>query len=222
MIRRPFSTEWDTSQLPGNRQAYLTAVSFEEIVSRVVEEAQVVRGVVEPYRMPVRGEPKEARQIVFLFRIRAETCDILYNAPDGLRARYWQSPDHGSSANSSLIGALLVKLLTAAERNPPSCDTKITPMTPDDVRASLRAPSAKVWPRERDDQKTSLLVDQELIVPRWQENERHAEINKGMWRRTPTGGDLEIKGALLGSDGTEYVPDGKRDRSCQIFRFGYT
>ena len=28
--------------------------------------------------------------------------------------------------------------------------------------------------------------------------------------------------ALLGRDGTEYVPQGKRDRSCQIFRFGFT
>jgi hypothetical protein len=27
------------------------------------------------------------------------TCDLLYNAPDGLRGRYWQSRDHGIMAS---------------------------------------------------------------------------------------------------------------------------
>jgi len=43
-----------------------------------------------------------------------------------------------------------------------------------------------------------------------------------MWRETPIGGDLEIKGGLLGTDRVEYVPEGKRDRSYQIHRFGFT
>jgi hypothetical protein len=59
-------------------------------------------------------------------------------------------------------------------------------------------------------------------VPRWHENEQNSAINKGMWRKTPSGGELEIEGALLGLDETEYLPEGKRDRSFQIFRFGFT
>jgi len=44
-----------------------------------------------------------------------------------------------------------------------------------------------------------------------------------MWRQSPTTGDIEIKGALSRTvDLTEYIPQGKRDRSCQIHRFGYT
>lgn len=39
---------------------------------------------------------------------------------------------------------------------------------------------------------------------------------------TPRGGEWEIKGAILGSDRTEYIPEGKRDRSCQIHRYGFT
>ena len=95
-------------------------------------------------------------------------------------------------------------------------------MTLEDIRASLSAPSAKVWPRESDDNHDILIVENELVVPRWVQNEEHAEINRGMWRRTPIGSELEIKGGLLGADETEYIPEGKRDRSCQIHRFGYT
>jgi hypothetical protein len=91
-------------------------------------------------------------------------------------------------------------------------------MTPGEIRASLEASSAKIWPRE------PLLVvssHHQLIVPRWQANEERS-ASKDMWRRTPQGGELEIKGALLGLDGTEYVPEGKRDRSCQIHYFGFS
>ncbi|MER8809231.1 hypothetical protein [Mesorhizobium australicum] len=95
-------------------------------------------------------------------------------------------------------------------------------MSIEDIRCSLAAPSAKLWPRERDDNDEPLLIEQELQVPRWLENEQHVQVNKGMWRRTPTGGELEIKGGIVGADGIEYVPNGKRDRSCQIHRFGFT
>ena len=57
----------------------------------------------------------------------------------------------------------------------------------------------------------------ELSVARW-----HKSDPNGMWRKTPIGADLEIKGALLGLDGTEYVPEGKRTRSCQIHCMGFT
>ena len=86
----------------------------------------------------------------------------------------------------------------------------------------MEAPSTKIWPRERDDNGISLFADHQLIVPRWHGNEQHAVFNKGMWRRTPRGGELEIKGAILGPDTAEYIPEGKRDRSCQIHRFGFS
>ncbi len=38
MIRRPFPTEWDTSQLPNNRRTYLdSGLSFDEVASRVLK-----------------------------------------------------------------------------------------------------------------------------------------------------------------------------------------
>jgi len=96
-------------------------------------------------------------------------------------------------------------------------------MTSEDIAISLKATSAKIWPRERDDSGTFLLAEQQpLNVSRWYENETHALVNKGMWRRNPSSAEFEIKGALIGVDLTEYVPEAKRDRSCQIHRFGFT
>lgn len=224
MIRRPFPTEWHTSQLPDSRRTHLdSGLSFEEIANRILAEMRIIHGEIEPYETPAPGEPKKGvRQVIFLICVGDDTCDLLYNAPDGLRGRYWQSPDHGFGATKHLIGRLLPPLVSFAAQTPPTCNGSAVPMTLDDIRASLESPSAKIWPRERDDNGDTLLVDHQLSVPRWIANEQHASINKGAWRRTPKGGELEIKGALLGPDRTEYIPEYKRDRSCQIFRFGFT
>ncbi len=223
MIRRPLPAEWDTSQLSLDRRAYLDdGLSFEEIVAGLFTEMQVTCATIQPYRTPAASEPRDARQVVFVFSTSKEACDLLYNAADGLRARYWQSPDHGFEATRHLIDRLLPALISFVDHNPPIPIGRVTSMTSRDIQASLEAPSAKVWPRERDDDDNLLFVEHQLVVPRWLENEQYASINKGMWRRTPNGGELEIKGAILGKDGTEYLPEGKRDRSYQIHRFGFT
>ena len=95
-------------------------------------------------------------------------------------------------------------------------------MRAEDIKASLESISAKVWPRENDDKGKWLFGDDQLKVPRWKNNEKFAKTHIGWWRQSPTTGDLEIKGALIGTDQTEYIPPRKRDRSCQIFKFGYT
>jgi len=198
-------------------------MSFEEMVVRLLGETTVLRSTICPYESPTPGEPKqarEARQIIFLIQGGHETCDLLYNAPDGLRGRYWQSPDHGSAATRHLINTLVPMLSAFAERAPPAPTGKAAPMTIDDVRASLDAPSAKVWPWEGD-HKDRLKVDHQLVVPRWRDAEAHAP-SRALWRRNPSGPELEIKGAIIGPDRTEYIPEGKRSRSCQIFEFGFT
>ncbi len=185
MIRILSEAEWDMSELPAKRRACLdVAVSFEEIASRVLIEMKIIRVAIEPYRMPAPGEPKNARQVLFLVCVGDETCDLFYNARDGLRARYWQSPDHGFSATRYLIDNLMSSLISFAESNPPIPVGKAAPMASKDIKTSLEAPSAKIWPLERDDNGTSLLVNHQLMVSRWEENELRASINKGMWRNS--------------------------------------
>jgi hypothetical protein len=178
MIRKPFPAEWDTSQLPDSRRAYLNSgLSFEEIASRVGAEMQIIRVAIKPYKTPARGEAKDARQAIFLIRVGEEVCDLLYNTPDGLRGRYWQSPDHGFGATTHLIDTLSRKLIAFADANPPTPIGKAAPMSSNGFAVSLAAPSAKIWPRERDDKSDSLLLltEHQLMVPRWRENEQHAQ-----------------------------------------------
>jgi hypothetical protein len=219
-MRLPDPSEWDISQLPADRRAYLNgSISFEEIAARLAN-AQIVDVWIRPRLRPIPSVPSNARQIVFLVRVDSEVIDLFYNAPDGLRGRYWQSPDHGFLANRQAIDALSSKLLSFARQNPPDAPENAAPMDAKDIKASLEAPSAKIWPREMDGAK-GLLERQQLAVPRWIKNEATSPhgIN---WRDTPTVPELEIKGALLGQDGMEYWPPDKRDRACQIHRFGFT
>ncbi len=226
MIARPPSSEWCVEQLPANRLAYLASnAPFEEIVEDIMSAVRVVQSHVKPYRDPHQDEAKEARQVTFVVDVGGRGSDLLYNAPDGLRARYWQSPDLGFCATRHLLDQLLPKLISFVEEKPPVHCGGAIPMCPHTISASLMAHSAKAWPLEREGNNLLLVeppLEEQLLVQRWIENEEHAQVNKGMWRRTPTGGALEIKGGLLAPDGTEHVPPYKRDRSCQIHRFGFT
>ncbi|WP_440642025.1 hypothetical protein ACSHT2_13685 [Bradyrhizobium sp. PUT101] len=220
MITPPCTMRWDTSELSAERRSYLDeGLSFEQIAARLVESATVISSCIEPYRTAPRGE-EDGRQIIFVLRSDQQTCDLFYNAPDGLRGRYWQSPDHGFAATRQLINGLLPKLTSERPPAPPERE-KCAPMGFEDIRASLEGLSAKVWPRERADRGGPLWVEDHLKVLRWEQNERDG-VKGRQWRRSFTSGDLEIKGALIGIDGTEYIPDGKRDRSCQIHKYGFT
>ncbi len=215
-ITPPSFSEWDTSKLDPRRRKYLdSGMSFDEIVQRVVSRIEITEVSIKPYCRPDRGEPEDARQVIFVIRVEPKTCDLVYNAPDGLRGRYWQSPDDGFLATRQIIDGVLHDLISFAERNPPEPIGKAAPMNRCDIRVSLTCPSAKVWPYEKG---TSFLTNYyELKVKRWFDI---SASETAMWRRTPTDGQFEIKGAIVGTDHTEYIP--KKDRSCQIHRCGFT
>jgi hypothetical protein len=219
----PNQTEWDTSSLSAARRAYLDAdLSFEDIASRVVQEAKIINSKIEPYRKLPPSATKDvvsARQVIFVICVEPDTCDLLYSARDGLRARYWRGPDHGIGATKHLIRLLLPKLLVSAEASPPTCKPGTVPMSLEDIEASLKAPSAKIWPRENDDDGNDLLLDDKLFVPRWADNDRHGDWRLGVSRSS---GQLDIKGALLQADRTEQVPPDKTGRADQISLRGFT
>jgi hypothetical protein len=104
-----------------------------------------------------------------------------------------------------LIDALNAMLLAYAKNNRPVLEGKAREMTIDEVGASLNAP-----------------FDNEpaLMIPRWKADPGP----KGpLWRWTPYGDEIEMKGALIRRGGNaEHIPESKRDRSCQIHRHGYT
>ena len=221
----PPQEEWDVSAPANAGRGYLvTGLSYEAIVAQLSSHAKICRVWIKRYEMPARDEAKNARQICFLVEIGIAQCDLLYNAPDGLRGRYWQLPEAGFLATRHLIDTLKSSLLEFVAKHPIVIPPKALGMSSADVGTSLTAPSAKVWVRERDDGNKSLLElnAAQIVVPRWAQNEAIAIHNQGMWRFTPTGSEIEIKGAIIGPNSEEYVPAGKQDRSCQIHRFGFT
>src|SRR5262249_48756124 len=164
-----------------------------------------------------RGEPpgaRKARRICFVVGVGNRAWDLFYNAPDGLRGRYWQSPNVGCLATRYLIGALKPRLMALVAESPPKPEKKASGMDRAAIEASLNAPSAKVWVRERE-----WVPDLQLEVRRWRENETPTNWS---WRRIPIGDEIEVKGAFLGPQGEEYIPEGKRRRSCQIHCSGFT
>ena len=222
----PGPNGWDTSKLPESRRAYLdNGRSFENIAGLIAAEAEITKYWIGPLRDKPKNFPN-FDQACFRVRVSSEAYDLFHNAPDGLRGRYWQSPEIGDLATQYLIDALKPKILAHAETNPATVKKKAKDMTIDEVQASLDAPSAKVWIREKDDDKCLMISttdEARLVVPRWEKNEEMKPDK--FWRWTPGAGEIEVKGALIRDGGREeHIPESKRNppRSCQIHLYGYT
>jgi hypothetical protein len=218
MIRKPGLAEWDISAVAVGARTYLADdLRFEDIAFRAATRAQVTNGQIRPYMDLDEDDPKDAhdaRQAIFVLKMDCKACDLLYHAPDGMRGRYWQSPDHGFLATKHLISNLLPMLLSFAENNTMETLGNAASMSQSEVQQSLELPSAKAWPVERN------WMDDRLIVRRWVDNELKHPWQTA-WRRGPTGDSIDVKGGLLGLDGTEYIPKCKRDRSSQLFQSGF-
>ena len=225
----PNETQWGMSRLPKNRRQYLERrVSFEKIAQMIVDSASSIRGWIEDYETA----PKKMRRVTFrgcfAVTVDLEAYDHLYNAPDGLRGRYWQSPDRGFLATRFLIDLLTPNL---PQGNMQVSERVWKPNNAMDwqgrklVSTSLKGVSAKVWVREVDDQGYDLIdtrSDEQLDVPNWAEVEADSPHKLGAWRWTPSLNVIEIKGGFIDLHGVEHIPDNKRDRSCQIHKFGFT
>ena len=214
----PSASEWQfASEMPSERQARpMEGRSFEDIASDIVRRCTVIGVELRPYS--TSRVDRDARQIVFRIGLGdTALCDAFFNAPDGLRGRYWQSPYAGDAATRHFIEAWTPGLLEFFAASPPSVPPKVTSMTSEDVAVSLGCPSAKVWPYERDAQGQIDLTEGGafLDVVKWR-----AAVNRN-WRWTPEGRDLEIKGALIKPDRSERVPVGKRMRAHDIHANGF-
>src|SRR5882672_7323687 len=111
MGRTPGPNEWGTSALPEERTAYLNSGrTFEEITDSLVTGAEVHGACVEPCIDQPPIAPPLARRIRFQIVVNSKAYDLFYNAPDGLRGRYWQGPDIGFLATRHLIDKFRPKL----------------------------------------------------------------------------------------------------------------
>ena len=99
--------------MPEARRAYLEGgFTFESIVALVCAEAEVAESYIDPYRdHSGHALEQNARQAVFRIHVSGKACDLFFNARDGMRGRYWQSPEAGIMADAQIIRALTPLLL---------------------------------------------------------------------------------------------------------------
>jgi hypothetical protein len=219
----PTPKDWDFSALPQHRRGYLERDSSFETIARVLEnEASCEEPAIEPCRDGT--QPLGTWRINLLIKVQPQTSDMFYNGRDGVRGRYWQSPQAGDEATRSLLNLLTRKILEFAEAQPSALTSRRRPritVTLDDVRASLAAPSAKVWAYE--DKSVGFHQGPNLFVERWAKNENAPRNrNNGNWHWALVSGLVDVKGAFLTPNRREYIPEIKRDRNFQIHLFGFS
>lgn len=187
--------EWKYSEnISAERQERLADPgSYEELVRRVVLEAQDIRAYA------ARGSDRGLTgciQPVFTFEL-PNLGDALFNGPWGYRAQYFQSASLGIAANREMISAIAPKLLGAVNIESAPNLAKI------DICASLAAASAKLWIRE------SLSINDamsHLAVKRWADEAHEGVELARMGLQAPMATKFEVKGALLDGYGNEVVP----------------
>ncbi|MDR5785040.1 MULTISPECIES: hypothetical protein [unclassified Caballeronia] len=156
--------------------------------------------------------------------------DKFFNGKMGIRAQYYESPQHGHFMNRILIDSIGERLVMFAVARDPTVDTSL-------LRLSLNAESAKVWISERNLRGQTIigcpapsLVEDEirndwLDVARGVQCGEYGPTHRSALYgvRAPLADQLEIKGAWITEPGrVEYVPEDKRDRDQQLYAFGFT
>lgn len=194
------------------RERLASSGSFDELSAQVVDEAIVDR--VKSCAGRDSGLTHCLQPVFFV--TLATTGDALFNGPYGYRAQYWVSPGNGLGANSELLRALAPKLLSALKASDDPDIEKV------DVCASLRCPSAKIWPLESEMASTMINPSRALEISRWvTEADRGVEL--ATWGiAAPDVSTFQVKGALMDPYGHEVVPARKTHRHYDIFNYGFS
>ncbi len=166
-----------------------------------------------------------------------DALDRLLNGAFGLRARYCLSPEEGSCATAFVCGAIADAIL---ERKiglvRGVSNLQLTALAQAMVHSLLR-PSAKVWFDPPTDKRAAALDDGHVLSAIWDRSRRQpplveaaladlspqqieASLAKG--RTVPLPALLDVKGAFVTAEGSEYIPRSKRTRALQIHLMVWT
>lgn len=207
------ASEWKFLEMENSRRSQLEAVGFREIVEMIVRQGKLVAAP-KPERAKDRDAPPGTLRATFTIAIPATTGDLLHNGRDGLRARYWLSPEAGEHATRHLLERLQELLFNAL---PPKLEIDGFVLTNDAATMALKCAFAKMWVREEQLQSGG----QSLEVPRWALNEFEQD-NPRLWRWTPKATIFEIKSAWFTTESGVWVAESKKKRPTQIHRWGFS
>ncbi|MBI5462119.1 MAG: hypothetical protein HY941_08060 [Gammaproteobacteria bacterium] len=196
------------------RQRLLAVTSFEEIIQGITH-GNVDYFVAEPRQNYFRA--------FFKVRVSVPDYDAFFNSPNGYRAQYCLSTENGEKQNRRLIEAITPMCLEYSKRH------EQHDFPTEKVLASLRGVDAKAWITESD-------------IPDVDE----VHINYGPWAAkaeastkgpiadqaaragasagvlAPVGTHIEIKGAWLTPQGSEWRDPKKAFRAQEIRDYGFT
>jgi hypothetical protein len=209
------STEWRfASGMPRARASALDASLFDEIVERFAGEVTVAAVPVSEKAVDPKA-PKGTTRATIALSVSPTTGDLIHNGRDGLRARYWISPDIGESATLRLVGLVSPVLMSSLPGKVTGSDA--SEMTKEDLARALQLSSTKIWLGEGQLTVRGRFLD----VPRWAFNEQEQD-NPRLWRWTPEPTRFEVKTGWLTPDHAEFVVEYKKSRSCHIHRWGFS
>jgi hypothetical protein len=214
-VRVP-SREWCVSEAAGvdQRVRLLGGMTYEEIVARLVKDAELVKHKCKPYD----EDPLFLRAEVTL-RVRASTADLFHNSLGGYRAAY-SSVERGLHANAYALARIVPRVVDLLDRS-----QKRTCLG-DRFEKSLLDEDAKVWIHQGAWWRQAKIVDRQLRIARWLEQESSPDKNrrkKARWASLipDTETRIELKGGFLSPSGSP-LGSLKPDRALDIHKLGFT
>jgi len=199
---------------PERQQRLLSVANFDEVIQRLLD------GAITSFEIEPRGE---LGRVFFGLSVTEETYDTFFNSPSGYRAQYCLGASRGEKQNQKLMCALTQVCLNYSEKW-----SKQT-FPPKRIVASLSGAGAKMWITESD------LPDVDEVhinYGPWVQKahrattgttaDRAARANAGAGVLAPVGTQLEIKGAWVFQNCTEWLDPKKALRAEEIRDYGYT
>jgi hypothetical protein len=145
----------------------------------------------------------------YVLSVEADTYDVLFNAPVGLRAQYALGAAHGEAANRRIIELLRPRL--------PSFGTSGSAPPPFAIEWSLAGTQAKIWIDEKEAESQLGQAEAQINYQPWRVNSE-----SGVGLLAPRATRLEVKGGWYSPHGTVVLDPWKIKRSEDIHREGYS
>jgi hypothetical protein len=205
--------EWQLSTSCARREELLGGPTFEEIVTHIATNAQVVKHK----RARSRDRPAYYRAEVCL-ELPAWIVDLFHNSAAGYRAQYYPSAQDGIAANRYAVEQLVPTIMERVGRWKRTC-------IPAWFRSSLDNPSSKLWIHQGHWLRFPKRLDRQLFVKRWSLYEwAEKENHKRVWYRLTPDQEpvIDLKGGFLMLDGTPLSVSLKPERDQKLHNAGFT
>jgi len=178
---------------------------FIDIIQAVNSDMKNIELLVE-YGNAAELKKRTCKRASWYFDIKPQTFDLLFNSINGIRGQYYIGADYGIAQNQLMIATLQNTLIN---------QIKFTNLiSQHEAALSLSHIWARFWIDEAHAQwQEDVEIQNDWIA--------HPELgNIGI--EAPTGTKVYINGAWIDANGQAYLYSKKKNRSYDIFRYGFS